>query len=46
VLVVPKEIAHKIPEAAAKVAEREQRMIGHCKSPDFSLEELKRLYES
>src|SRR2546426_11694617 len=46
VIVVPKEIAHKIPEAAAKVAEREQRMIGHCKSPDFSLEELKRLYES
>ena len=46
VLVVPKEIAHKIPEAAAKVTEREQRMIGHCKSPDFSLEELKRLYES
>jgi len=46
VLVVPKEIVHKIPEAAAKVAEREQRMIGHCKSPDFSLEELKRLYES
>ena len=46
VLVVPKEIAHKIPEAAAKVAEREQRMIGHCKSPDFSLEELKRIYES
>jgi regulator of RNase E activity RraA len=46
VLVVPKEVASKIPEAAAQVAEREQRLIGHCKSPDFSLEVLKQLYES
>ncbi len=46
VLIVPKEIADRIPEAAAQVAEREQRLIAHCKSPDFSLEELKRLYES
>ncbi|MBM3833825.1 MAG: RraA family protein [Verrucomicrobia bacterium] len=46
VLIVPKEIAHEVPEAAAKVAEREQRIISHCKSPDFSLEELKRRYES
>jgi len=46
VLVVPKEIADKIPGAAAQVAEREQRLIAHCNSPDFSLEELKRLYES
>ncbi len=46
VLVVPKEIADKIPEAAARVAEREQRLIAHCHSPDFSLEGLKRLYES
>ena len=46
VLVVPKEIADKIPEAAAQVAEREQRLIAHCNAPDFSIEELKRLYES
>ncbi len=46
VLVVPQEIADKIPEAAAQVTEREQRLIAHCKSPDFSIEELKRLYES
>ncbi|MBM3840770.1 MAG: RraA family protein [Verrucomicrobia bacterium] len=46
VLVVPTDIVRDIPQAAAKVAEREQRIIGHCKSPSFSLEELKRLYES
>jgi regulator of RNase E activity RraA len=46
VLVVPTEVAHDVPAAAAKVAEREQRIIGHCKSPDFSIDELKRLYES
>ena len=46
VLAVPTEIAREVPEAAAKVAEREQRLISHCKSPEFSLEELKRLYES
>jgi 4-hydroxy-4-methyl-2-oxoglutarate aldolase len=46
VLVVPKEIAHQVPDAAAKVAEREQGIISHCKAADFSLEELKRRYES
>jgi regulator of RNase E activity RraA len=46
VLLVPKEIAREIPKAAAQVAEREQRIIGHCQSPNFSLEELKRLFES
>lgn len=46
VMVVPTEIAREVPQAAAKVAEREQRIIGHCKSPQFTLEELKRLYES
>ncbi|MBI2929250.1 MAG: RraA family protein [Verrucomicrobia bacterium] len=46
VLNVPKEIAAEIPAAAAKVTEREQRLIAHCKSSDFSLEELKRLLES
>jgi len=46
VLVVPKEIADRIPGAAAQVAEREQRLIAHCKSPDFAIEGLERLYES
>lgn len=45
VLVVPKETACDIPKAAVKVAEREQRIIAHCKSQDFALEELKKLYE-
>ena len=44
-LVVPEKIAGEIPNAAAKVAEREQRIISHCQSPDFSLGELKRLIE-
>ena len=46
VLLVPKEIATDIPKAAARVAEREQRILKHCQSPEFSLEELKRLLES
>ncbi|MBI4664065.1 MAG: RraA family protein [Verrucomicrobia bacterium] len=46
VLAVPVEVAREVPKAAAKVAEREQRIIGHCKAANFSLEELKRLYET
>ena len=46
VLVVPKEVAADIPKAASQVVEREQHILAHCKSPDFSLEELKRIYES
>jgi regulator of RNase E activity RraA len=46
VLIVPPEVARDIPSAAAKVAEREQRIISHCKSADFSLDELRRRYES
>jgi 4-hydroxy-4-methyl-2-oxoglutarate aldolase len=46
VLVVPKAIGREIPAAAAKVAEREARILSHCRSPDFSLEELKRRFES
>ena len=45
-LVIPKEIASEVPAAAARVAEREQRILAHCRSPQFSLEELKRLLES
>lgn len=46
VLLVPLDIAAQVPEAAARVAEREQRILGHCKSADFSLDELGRLIES
>lgn len=46
VMSVPKEHAHEVPQAAAKVFEREQHIMEHCKASDFSLEELKRRYES
>jgi regulator of RNase E activity RraA len=46
VLVVPNDIVSELPPAAAKVAERERRILEHCKAPDFSLEELKRRYEA
>lgn len=45
VLIVPGEIVGQIPDAAAQVAEREQRIIAHCQAGDFSPEELKRLVE-
>jgi 4-hydroxy-4-methyl-2-oxoglutarate aldolase len=45
-LIVPQEIAGDIPGAAAKVAERERRIISHCQSAHFSLEELKRLTDT
>lgn len=44
VLVVPNEIAAEVPKAAAQVAEREQRIMGVCHSPDFSLEKLRDVY--
>lgn len=46
VLIVPNEVARDVPRMAAKVAEREQRIIAHCQSRNFSLEELKRLFNS
>jgi regulator of RNase E activity RraA len=45
VLTVPLEIVADLPRAAEQVAEREQRMMNHIKSSEFSLEKLKRLYE-
>ena len=44
-IVVPKEIASEVPKAATRVGEREQRIIAHCQSEQFSLEELQRLLE-
>ncbi|MDA1276932.1 MAG: RraA family protein [Verrucomicrobia bacterium] len=46
VLLIPPGIAREIPEAVARVAEREKRIIDHCNAPDFSVEQLKKLYES
>ncbi|HVN80035.1 MAG TPA: RraA family protein [Terriglobia bacterium] len=40
VLAVPMEIAARIPGVAADLLERERRVIGLCRSPDFSLEKL------
>lgn len=41
VLVIPREIASEVAEAARKVEESEQRLINLCKSPDFTMEKLK-----
>jgi hypothetical protein len=46
VLAIPLDLAARIPEATAKVVAREQRIMGCCQSPAFSLEELRRVFES
>lgn len=46
VMVVPSETAAEITSAAAKVAERERRIMDCCAAEDFSLEKLKQTYES
>ena len=46
VMVVPAEAASEITSAAARVAERERRIMDCCAEPDFSLERLKAIYES
>jgi regulator of RNase E activity RraA len=46
VMIVPAEAAREITSAAAKVAERERRIMDVCAAADFSLEKLKRAYES
>jgi regulator of RNase E activity RraA len=40
VVTVPKEIAGKIPEEAAKLEQRERTIIDYCRSNDFSVEGL------
>jgi regulator of RNase E activity RraA len=42
--VVPIDIAPQIPEAVAKVAANERRIIDVCQAPDFSLEKLMQVY--
>ena len=38
---IPLDIAGQIPAVAARIADREQSLIGLCRSPDFSLERLR-----
>jgi 4-hydroxy-4-methyl-2-oxoglutarate aldolase len=38
---VPRAIAASIPEAAARITQREQALIGLCRSADFSLDRLR-----
>jgi len=44
-VVVPAEIASRIPEALTRVEANERRIISLCQSPDFSVEALKALYK-
>jgi 4-hydroxy-4-methyl-2-oxoglutarate aldolase len=37
---IPLQIAHEIPEVAARLVAEESRLIELCRSPDFSLEKL------
>jgi 4-hydroxy-4-methyl-2-oxoglutarate aldolase len=46
VMVVPAEAVKEITAAAAKIAERERRIMDCCGPSDFSLEKLKQTYES
>ncbi len=45
VLSVPKQVAAALPQAAQKVMDREQRILRVCKSPDFTLEQLKEFFD-
>jgi 4-hydroxy-4-methyl-2-oxoglutarate aldolase len=42
VVTVPAEIATKIPAAAHEIVKRRQHLIGLCRSPEFSIDELRR----
>jgi regulator of RNase E activity RraA len=46
VVTIPREIAGKIPEAAAKVEAEERRLIAACQAPDFTPEKFKALYRN
>ena len=43
VLAIPLHIAASIPGAAASLAEKERRLIGLCRAPDFSPEKMREL---
>jgi regulator of RNase E activity RraA len=42
--VIPVDIAPQIPEAVAKIAANEKRIIETCQAPDFSLDKLMKVY--
>lgn len=43
--VIPLDIAPQIPDAVARIAERERRIIETCQSPDFSIDKLIKAYD-
>lgn len=43
VLSIPRELAAEIPAAVERIREKERKLIGLCRAPDFSLEKLRRL---
>lgn len=43
VLSVPRDLATEIPTAVERIRERERKIIGLCRAPNFSLEKLRRL---
>jgi regulator of RNase E activity RraA len=45
VLTIPEEIADRVPDAAAGVEADERTIIEACRSPDFSPERLKGVYQ-
>lgn len=44
VVLIPPDVAPRIPEAARAIAEREAKIIGLCEGGEFSLERLRELY--
>lgn len=42
VLTVPMEVASKVPAAAHEIIQRRQQLIGLCKAPNFSVDNLRR----
>jgi 4-hydroxy-4-methyl-2-oxoglutarate aldolase len=44
VQVIPNDIAPQIPEAVAKIAANERRIIEVCQAPDFSIDKLMQVY--
>ena len=45
VLLIPQEVAAELPEAADRIVEREQKLIGWVRSDDFSLDRLGEMRE-
>jgi 4-hydroxy-4-methyl-2-oxoglutarate aldolase len=45
VCTIPLEIAAQVPDAVAKVEARERPVIDTCRAPDFSVENLKQVWQ-